>query len=140
MEEQTYILSNRLDQIESVQDEVKYVLQTRGVRLKQIHAILLALGEWLENVVLHAYTDDKEHRIDIALSVSEDEVELSISDDGRDFDLTTVPSVDRLTPSDRRSIQGQGLHLIRSLMDRVEHHRQNGRNQVVMAKQIIPLT
>lgn len=140
MEEQSFTLSNRLDQIEAVQDEIKYVLQTRGVRLKQIRAILLALGEWLEAVVLHAYDDNAEHQIEVGLSVGEDEVRVCVSDDGREFELNDVSAPDPEQPVTPRNLTGQALQLIRSLMDQVEYQRRDGKNQFTMIKQIIPLS
>ena len=140
MEEQSFTLSNRLDQVESVQDEIKYVLQTRGVRLKQIHAILLALGEWLEHVILNAYADDAEHRIEVDMSVGEDEVRLCIQDDGRDLNVSEAWAANQPTSPPSKAAGGQGLHLIRTLMDHVEHQRHNGKNRVLMTKEIIPLS
>jgi len=140
METQTFTLHNRLEEIEPLQEEIKYLLQARGVRLKHIHAILLALGEWLENVILHAYDDTAIHQIVVDLSADEDEIRLSVSDDGTDFDLTEVATTDQPIQPGQRIISGQGIRLVRNLMDHVEHQRRDGRNQVVLIKQVISQT
>ncbi len=140
METQTFTLHNRLEEIEPLQEEIKYLLQARGVRLKHIHAILLALGEWLENVILHAYDDTAMHQIVVDLSADEDEIRLSVSDDGTDFDLTEVATTDQPIQPGQRIITGQGIRLVRNLMDHVEHQRRDGRNQVVLIKQVISQT
>ena len=140
METQTFTLHNRLEEIEPLQEEIKYLLQARGVRLKHIHAILLALGEWLENVILHAYDDTGIHQIVVDLSADEDEIRLSVSDDGTDFDLTEVATTDQPIQPGQRIISGQGIRLVRNLMDHVEHQRRDGRNQVVLIKQVISQT
>lgn len=140
METQSFTLQNRLEEIEPLQEEIECLLQARGVRLKHIQAILLALGEWLENVILHAYGDTAKHLIVVDLSADEDEVRLCVSDDGADFELTEVPGVDQPVRPGHRAITGHGIRLIRSLMDHVEHQRRDEKNQVTLIKQVISQT
>ena len=140
MEERTFTIGSRLAEIEPVQEEIKQILQTAGFRLKQIHAALLALGEWLEHVVQNYPANGAPGTVTIELWVEEAEVRFRVSDDSPELAFSDVPRPDAQVPVTQRNTAGLNLHLMRSLVDQVEFHRTDGRNVLELVKQLIPST
>jgi serine/threonine-protein kinase RsbW len=97
----------------------------------------LALEEVFSNVVQYGYRDSAEHDILVRLAVDDGAVVLTVEDDGVPFNPIEAPPVDTSLPLEQRPVGGLGIHLVRSLMGEVEYARLNGRNRLVMRKQIV---
>jgi anti-sigma regulatory factor (Ser/Thr protein kinase) len=100
------------------------------------NAIDLALVEAVTNVISYAWADTREHWVTICFHASADEVRIEVCDDGREFNPLTVPLVDTAAPLESRKPGGLGVHMMRELMDAVEHRREVGRNVLTMIKRL----
>ena len=134
MESDSLILTNDPVQVERVQREVETILQAADVRMKIVWAINVALGEWLENIIQHAYTDTDTHTIGVQVLIAPGEVVLRVVDDGRPFDPTAFPAMAATPAGAEQTFTSRGIHLIRHLVDRVEYERVGGENVLTMAK------
>ena len=64
----------------------------------------VALDEVLNNIITHAYSDDRVHEIGVRITLDQDVLTVEIEDDGKPFNPLTVPAPDLSAPSrDRRS-------------------------------------
>jgi len=90
--------------------------------------LTLALDEIVANVVRHGFDDDREHRIEVNVTVDDRTVTASVEDDGLEFDPREAPVPDLDLPIEMRKPGGLGMHLVRATMDSVEYRRQDGRN------------
>jgi len=90
--------------------------------------LTLALDEIVANVVRHGFDDDREHRIEVKVTVDDRTVTASVEDDGLEFDPREAPVPDLDLPIEMRKPGGLGMHLVRATMDSVEYRRQDGRN------------
>ena len=79
------------------------------------HALVLATGEAISNILRHAHRALEHAEITVHLRVAEDELVLTFLDQGEPFDITRVPE---LPPGDVR-VGGRGVYLLRALMDEV---------------------
>ncbi|MGE3809722.1 MAG: ATP-binding protein [Gemmataceae bacterium] len=77
------------------------------------HAVVLATGEAVQNIIRHAHRHCPQASLQIQCSFREDGVEIVLSDEGEPFDVSSVPHLD---PAELR-IGGRGVFLMRSLMD-----------------------
>jgi len=134
MERDSLILTNDPAQVERVQREVETILQTADVRMKIVWAINVALGEWLENIIQHAYADTATHTIGVQVLIAPGEVVLRVVDDGRPFDPTAFPVIATTPAGAEQTFTSRGIHLIRHLVDRVEYERVGEENVLTMAK------
>ncbi|MFN0151034.1 MAG: ATP-binding protein [bacterium] len=75
--------------------------------------ISLVFGELVTNSVRHAYGEKLCGPIDIALSLSDEWLELSIRDYGRSMDPATYTRPDLTKPNEG----GYGIHLVKKLTD-----------------------
>lgn len=90
----------------------------------------LALEELGLNIIDYGY-DGGNHEIEIDVISEEDSVTIEIVDDGRPFDpLTDTPAPDLDSPVEDRRVGGQGVHLVRTLMDEVVYRREAGKNRL----------
>ncbi len=129
-------LRNDLGELRQIGAWVATFAETHKISDAARHAIDLALEEWLTNVVSYAFSDNAEHWITLRLECSAGEVRMTVEDDGREFNPLDRPPVDTTEPLETRGIGGLGIHMIRKLMDRVEYHRDGGRNILTMTRRV----
>jgi anti-sigma regulatory factor (Ser/Thr protein kinase) len=94
---------------------VEAVCQACRVDPPIIHAVVLATGEAVTNVVRHAHCNRPEQSFRLQCRVAPDMVEVILLDQGKPFDLTQVPNLD---PAELR-LGGRGVYLMRALMDEI---------------------
>jgi serine/threonine-protein kinase RsbW len=94
---------------------VEAVCQARQVDRNTIHALVLATGEAVTNIVRHAHRNLADASFQIECRVRPDTVEITLLDEGEPFDLNQVPHLD---PSEMRP-GGRGVYLMRALMDEI---------------------
>src|SRR5262245_30732681 len=79
------------------------------------HAVVLAAGEAVSNIIRHAHRDCPGETLQIQCWPAADSLEIHFLDEGEPFDLEAVPSLD---PAELR-VGGRGVFLMRTLMDEV---------------------
>ncbi len=89
------------------------VCQAIEIDRRTVHAIVLATGEAVTNVIRHAHRERPEAQIEIRCRLQPGEMEICLLDEGAPFDLEAVP---HLEPGELR-VGGRGVFLMRSLMD-----------------------
>jgi serine/threonine-protein kinase RsbW len=136
MQSYAFELPNDGSKIEPLQEELQTLLQACGVRLKTVSAVILALGEWLENIIQHGYNDDAMHRIQVNCVLADNKITVTVTDGGRAFNPLEFPVLDAAVPTAERIYSGQGLHLIRKLMDEFAYERSDETNVFTMRKLI----
>jgi len=94
---------------------VEAVCQACSMERSLLHALVMATGEAVTNIVRHAHRDLPHAEMQILLEVRSDGVALSFLDQGQPFDIAAVP---QLPPGELR-IGGRGVFLLRSLMDEI---------------------
>src|SRR5271155_2022387 len=95
---------------------VEAVCVARQVDRNTIHALVLAVGEAVTNVVRHAHRDQPDLSFEIQCRVGPDTVEITVCDQGEPFDINQVP---HLHPGELR-VGGRGVYLMRILMDEMQ--------------------
>ena len=101
------------------------------------HALVLATGEAVTNIVRHAHRELPHAELTIHLQVAAAEVVLTFLDEGEPFDISLVPE---LPPGELR-IGGRGVYLLRTLMDDVTCQPRGPRgNMLQLVKRRPPAT
>ena len=98
-------------------------------------AFELALEETFMNVVLHGAPAGSA-RVEVSLHLADGELALTVEDDGPAFDPLSVPSPDVAARLEDRPVGGQGIHLVRRMMDEVSYRRVGRRNQLRMSRRV----
>jgi serine/threonine-protein kinase RsbW len=105
--------------------------QALQIDRRAMHAVVLAGGEAVINIIRHAHRDKPEAQIQLQMHVTADGIILDLEDEGDPFDLDAVP---HLEPGELR-LGGRGVYMMRALMDQVScQPRGLGGNQLRMVK------
>jgi serine/threonine-protein kinase RsbW len=107
----------------------EYALET-GFETHDAHAITLAVGEAVGNVIKHSYRGRTDESVVLRCRAEGKAIEISLSDYGEAFD----PDLQPMLPPDELRPGGRGLYLMRAIMDEVEFQRDRGLNIVRMRK------
>lgn len=96
----------------------------------------MAVDEVLSNIVQHGYRGESDALIEVTFELLAGEVVVTVVDDGPPFDPLSVPRPAATGRLEDRPPGGLGMHLLRSLMDRVEYTRDQGRNRLAFAARV----
>ena len=96
----------------------------------------IALEEVFMNVVMHGSPAGTAPRVEVSLSLSDSELTLTVEDDGPEFDPLALPPPDLTASLGARPVGGQGVFLVRQMMDAVSYRRAGSRNQLTMRRDI----
>lgn len=109
-------------------------LQKHKIPSSITNNILLCADELITNIIAHAYTDSQEHAVLLECRLYEQHIELELRDDGVPFDPTTQTRPNIKLSLEERDIGGLGIHLIKTLMDKVEYQREGDFNVLTLTK------
>lgn len=94
--------------------------------------VVTSFGEAFTNVVLHG-GNPATAEVEIEIDTYPDRITIRIMDNGKPFDLSTLPPPDL----DAQPESGLGAHIIKSWMDEVKYERgQQGTNVLTMSKRL----
>lgn len=132
------ILKNDLSEIARLPEFIEAVAEKHSIDAATATSLNLALEEALVNVIDYAYPEGVKGEIRLRFEYSEDSGELTftIEDEGQPFDPTSVAEVDTAAGIDDRKVGGLGIHLYKRIMDKVEYHRRERRNVLILTKLI----
>jgi anti-sigma regulatory factor (Ser/Thr protein kinase) len=125
----------RTAEISRLIDWVEEGCHSDGVASEVVFKIKLALEEAVMNVISHAFTSwPLPHQITVRLDITAASVVAEIIDNGRPFDPTAAPGPNLSLPLDQRNPGGLGIHLMRSMTDRIRYQRSESNNILRMEK------
>ncbi len=130
----TLTLKNSLSEIARLAHAVEIFGSRHALPARLIFEVNLALEEILANVISYGYDDDAEHDIVVRLTMQAGEMAVQVEDDGRAFNPLDVAAPLLDVPLQDRRIGGLGVHLVRSVTDRVEYRREGDKNILVITK------
>ena len=123
-------------EIERMHRLVRQFGELHEIPSRTLYAVNLALDEVVTNVVLHGFDDCAGQEVVVQMETAEAELRSVVVDGGREFDPMNAPLPDLTAALNERALGGLGIHLVRSLMDRVEYRRENAKNVLTMRKRI----
>lgn len=132
----TVHFANNAEEAPRVAKKLDLFLTEQNISPTIINRVLLCVDELVTNIIAHAYNDKQEHAVLLECRLYNDRLELELRDDGTPFDPTQkkMPSLD--DPIEDRNIGGLGIHLVTTLMDKVEYHREGDFNVLVSTKML----
>jgi serine/threonine-protein kinase RsbW len=129
-------IESRTERLIEVRDFVSTAAREFGFTDEEVSKIALAIDEACTNIIKHAYQHDPSQHIAITIRGSGGTFEVLISDQGRQFNPSSIPSpvMKEYLSHFRRG--GLGVYLMRSLMDNVEYSILPGKNEVRLTKHL----
>jgi serine/threonine-protein kinase RsbW len=105
-----------------------------GADPRAVGDVVLAVDEWVTNVVRHGYRGDH-GPLEVDVDREGSDIVVQIRDAAPVFDPATAPPFDPATPLRQRSPGGMGIHLMYDLMGSVEHRPlPGGGNEVTLRR------
>ncbi len=124
------IFSSRLDEVSRVEKLVLAAVEAFGYTASDRFAIKLALEEALANAIKHGNRSDPEKHVTLEFCVDQQKALITVCDEGKGFDLGSVPDPTLMENLDKP--YGRGVMLMNAYMNEV-HFSPEG-NRVTLVK------
>jgi len=109
-----------------------------GLDEDAVFHITMAVREAAINAVLHGNEYDPALQITVGLENTGSSLIITIADQGKGLDLSTLP--DPLAPENLLRGTGRGIFLIRAFMDEVQFRKLDPGTELTMIKHLVPAT
>ncbi|MBP5504803.1 MAG: SpoIIE family protein phosphatase [Bacteroidales bacterium] len=129
-------LDNEVSQISRLASFMDDVCENTGLDSGVAMNLNLAIEEAVTNVVLYAYPKGTHGTVDITAVKNDGSLEFTITDGGVPFDPTAAPEPDISASVEDRPIGGLGIHLVRTIMDKVSYEYKDGKNILTLIKNL----
>lgn len=103
-----------------VEQFVLDVAEEVGLNENKFNNIALAVAEAISNSIKHGNKNDKNKKVFIKIEVKNDQMIVTLKDEGTGFDPNTVPDPTR--PENILKESGRGVHIMRSLLDDLRYN------------------
>jgi len=127
-----FVIPSDLAETRHVQQQIMQAVHDRSYADNAVFAIKLSLEEALVNAVKHGNKLDPKKHVHVNASVSDDEVEITIEDEGPGFRREKVP--DPTADENLTKCSGRGLLLMEAYMTTVEYSKRGRRIRLVKKK------
>lgn len=114
-------LPSRLDAIDPAVEQAVEFAKSAGFSEAETYPIDMAVREAVANAVKHGNLLDETKQVEIALTSSAADLEISVRDFGEGFEVEEIP--DPTNPENLLKASGRGILFIRTFMDEVEWFR-----------------
>jgi anti-sigma regulatory factor (Ser/Thr protein kinase) len=132
----TLHFANNSEEAPRIARRIESFLHDEQIDDSTINKLLLCVDELVTNIIGHAYNDKEEHAVSLECRILDDKIELELRDDGVPFDPTKQNHPDLKLSIDKRNIGGLGIHLVNTLMDKVDYRREGDYNVLIATKLI----
>lgn len=119
-----------LEAMHQVNELVADVTNNMGMDEKSARQIRLIVEEAVGNVI--NYSDAT--TMSLSIDEQKDGLMITVTDDGKPFDPTTMPPPDLSIPGTERAIGGLGIHYMRQMSDSMTYQRKENKNVLRMIK------
>ena len=130
----TITLENKLEQLSLLSRFVKDMCGQYSIPEDIVNDIDVSADEIGTNIVTYAFPPDEIHSFYVYFHYGAGELVFTFEDDGVPFDPTQPTDSHLDLPPEERPLGGLGIMMVKSLMDKVEYERRDGRNIVCIVK------
>ena len=114
---------------------VEESLERIDVPQKIIFSLMTVAEEIIINIINYAYTDEPGD-LEIDFENEEQIIRFTFKDQGTPFNPMEHSEVDTSLGAHERDIGGLGIHLVKSITDRVTYQYENGKNILAIEKKL----
>tara|TARA_B100001750_G_C15280338_1_gene482102 strand:- start:294 stop:710 length:417 start_codon:yes stop_codon:yes gene_type:complete len=132
----TVQITNQRNQIDTVRKLFDDYSKENKLTEKTSHDIQMALDELLTNIVSYGYEDTDEHWIDVHFNIDNGALTVEIVDDSKPYNILERDDPDLSLSVEEKPIGGLGVFLIKKLMSSVDYYTKDGKNHLVMTKEL----
>ncbi|MGC9456975.1 MAG: ATP-binding protein [Halothiobacillaceae bacterium] len=136
--EQHLRLAPRTDELPKLAEAIEHFAEEQALDPSLAMQLNLVLDELLTNIATHgsAHPEQPVTWVEVTLLRANDRLEITLADDGPQFDPREAPAPDLDADVEARKIGGLGLHFVRHFTDRMHYAREDGQNILTLHKQL----
>ncbi|MEW5842268.1 MAG: ATP-binding protein [Bacteroidota bacterium] len=108
------------DLLPELEEFIIEIAQKSNLNKDKFNSLALSFSEAASNSFLHGNKLDKKKKIKITVKVNEEKITLIIKDEGKGFNINTVP--DPTKPENILKDSGRGIHIMRSFLDELKYN------------------
>lgn len=129
------VLTNNISEVARLNNFIKAVNADLLIESELGKQLQLSIEEAVVNVIDYAYGEEEKGNVEIDVEATSTELIFRVTDSGIFFAPTDVAKADTTLSVEERPIGGLGIFLVRSLMDKINYERVDGKNILTMWKQ-----
>jgi sigma-B regulation protein RsbU (phosphoserine phosphatase) len=133
-DEASITIKNSIDQLQSVMDCFEEFAGKNALSMKITMQLNIAIDEFISNTIKYAFSENSMHEITVEFTIENNNLKLTIEDDGIEFDPFGRNPPDTTLGIQEREIGGLGIHITKELMDEYSYTRVNGINTILLIK------
>lgn len=111
-------IQSKLDNISQIEKLVDEVSDQFKLSSDLYGKLLIATIEAVNNSIVHGNKLDETKKVDITVVVNDNQIVITIIDEGKGFDFNNVP--DPTTPENIENVSGRGVFLMKKLADEIK--------------------
>jgi sigma-B regulation protein RsbU (phosphoserine phosphatase) len=123
-------MSASMDDISCIEPFTAHVAKQAGIEGKEAKRLRLAIEEAVANIINHGQATT----IKLQAKTDDNQLVLTIDDDGQPFDPTADSATDFSVPADERPPGGLGIMFLHQMTDGLEYQRLDGHNVLKIIK------
>ncbi len=112
------IMKSKSTTLKEAEGKLKAILDRLKVSESEKHNLLVAASEAVNNAISHGNKNDPAKNVTLDVEYRDSVIVISVEDEGGGFNPDSIP--DPLLPENLLKPSGRGIHIIRSLMDKVD--------------------
>jgi sigma-B regulation protein RsbU (phosphoserine phosphatase) len=130
------LLRNEIAELGTLKEAIGRLTLEWNLPAGVMSALNLVLEELFTNIVSYGFDDGLEHLVRILIRKEPAGLVITIEDDGKPFNILESVYKGFGATLEEKEIGGEGIHLVKELMETIEYYRTAGRNRVVMRKRM----
>lgn len=124
------VVKSKSNALKEAEDKLKNVIGKLNLSESEEHNLLVAASEAVNNAISHGNKNDPDKRVVLDVDYEGREVVVTVEDEGRGFDPDELP--DPLAPENLLKPSGRGIHIMKSLMDKVDFNFTRHGTKIIM--------
>ncbi len=130
----SYTLDSSLESVNMAEERAQQFATSVGFDEDNCLKIAMAVREAAVNAVLHGNAYDPHKKMTVGFEITPQALVITITDQGEGLDLNNIP--DPTTPKNLLKPSGQGVFLMRTLMDDIRVRLLNPGTEITMVKKV----
>ena len=114
------VIKSNTSELKNVEEFLHTTFEECKISQKNFNRVFLCISEAVVNSIEHGNKGDKNKNVSIELYCKENKINVFIKDEGDGFDINKIK--DPTCKENIRKESGRGIHIIKSLSDKLEYN------------------
>jgi serine/threonine-protein kinase RsbW len=132
-----FVIENQIGELSSLAGKIDELAEEWEISQALVMNINLVIEEAVSNIIFYAFNDNRKHEIEVSVTLNNNLLTISITDDGIPFNPLEQQQPDITLPAEERPVGGLGIFLISQIMDEMHYTRKGNQNILTLNKNII---